>query len=103
MDPPTQRSVWAFVMWTEEAKCLDHETNIFFEIYEENPKVRKTIDAICSQCPVRRRCFAEGVSGKHWGVWGGVYLEDGKVSKEFNSHRDNKSWQDTWQSLTMEA
>lgn len=89
-------------MWTSDAKCLDHDTNIFFEIYEDNEMVRPTVDKICAECPVRRRCFAEGVNGKSWGVWGGVYLEDGSVSKEFNSHRDKRSWQATWQSLTME-
>lgn len=90
-------------MWTDDAKCLSHDTNIFFDIYEDNPHMRKTIDGICIECPVRRRCFAEGVSNKQWGVWGGVYLEDGSVSKEFNDHKEKLDWQNTWQSLTMEA
>ncbi len=89
-------------MWQDDAKCSSHDFNIFFDIYEDNANIRNTVDSICSECPVRRRCFAEGVSGKNWGVWGGVYLEDGSISKEFNSHRDKKSWQNTWQSLTME-
>lgn len=89
-------------MWQDNAKCVGHEPNIFFDIYEENAHVRQTIDNICNDCPVRRRCFSEGVSGKQWGVWGGVYLEDGSVSKEFNNHKTKQDWANTWQSLTME-
>lgn len=47
-------------------------------------------------------CFANGVSGKEWGVWGGVYLEGGEISREFNKHKNKKDWSETWQSLTME-
>jgi hypothetical protein len=54
------------------------------------------------QCPLARKCFANGVSGKEWGVWGGVYLEDGKVSREFNNHKTKADWADTWQVLTMD-
>lgn len=90
-------------MWQDDAKCLNQDVSIFFEIYEDNPKTRKTIDGICSECPVRKRCFAQGISAKEWGIWGGVYLEDGQPSKEFNSHRSIEDWQNTWQSLTMET
>lgn len=90
-------------MWQDEAKCLNQDFSIFFEIYEDNPKMRKTIDGICAECPARKRCFAQGVNGKEWGIWGGVYLEDGLPSKEFNDHRSKDDWFGTWQSLTMEA
>lgn len=89
-------------MWTDKAKCLGHDTNIFFDIYEDNPQIRNTIDNICGECPVRRKCFATGVSENQWGVWGGIYLEDGQPSKEFNSHKSKTDWHNTWQSLTME-
>lgn len=89
-------------MWQDKAKCIGHDTNIFFDIYENNSHIRETIDSICNQCPIRRRCFAEGISGKQWGVWGGIYLEDGQISKEFNDHKTKNDWQNTWQSLTME-
>ena len=42
-------------------------------------------------------------SNKEWGVWGGVYLKEGKIDKEFNQHKDKESWFDTWKSLTMES
>jgi hypothetical protein len=47
-------------------------------------------------------CFAVGVSQKEWGVWGGIYLENGSISREFNRHRNKVQWASTWKSLTME-
>jgi hypothetical protein len=78
------------------------ETNIFFEKYEEDPHLAKAADRICNRCPVQPICFASGVSNKEWGVWGGIYLVDGKISKEFNAHKTDEDWFNTWESLTME-
>lgn len=89
--------------WREQGNCQGHEINIFYEIYEENPKVRKVVDQGCRECPVRSRCFAEGVSNKEWGVWAGIYLEEGQISPEFNDHKTKQDWQDTWVALTMET
>lgn len=74
-----------------------------FEGYEENPDLRKQIDSMCGACPVRKECFAVGVSQKEWGVWGGVYIENGKISREFNNHKTKKDWAITWQNLTMDT
>jgi hypothetical protein len=75
---------------------------MFFDDYEEKPENRAFVDSICRTCPVAKRCFAVGVSGKEWGVWGGIYLEGGEISREFNNHRSKQEWSLTWQSLTME-
>jgi hypothetical protein len=75
---------------------------MFFDDYEEKPEGRAFVDSICRTCPVAKRCFAVGVSGKEWGVWGGIYLEGGEISREFNNHRSKQEWSLTWQSLTME-
>lgn len=66
-------------------------------------QTRLMVDSLCKTCPSIRQCFAVGVSSKEWGVWGGIYLEGGEISKEFNSHKDNQAWADTWKSLTMET
>tara|TARA_R110000803_G_scaffold208395_1_gene277025 strand:- start:339 stop:623 length:285 start_codon:yes stop_codon:yes gene_type:complete len=87
--------------WREKAKCLGMDVNIFFDKYEEDKSMANTIDKFCRQCPVQRDCFAVGISNKEWGVWGGVYLKEGKLDKEFNLHKDKKSWFNTWQALTM--
>lgn len=89
-------------LWKDDAPCRDLNTNLFFDEYEEKPDVRYMVDALCMQCPLARKCLAVAVSNKEWGVWGGVYFEDGKISREFNNHKTKADWADTWQKLTME-
>jgi len=86
--------------WKDQARCLNYDTNLFFDKYEEDENLRIAIDNLCSGCPVARLCFATGVSQKGWGVWGGVYLENGKISREFNNHRTKADWAETWKNLT---
>jgi hypothetical protein len=90
-------------LWKDSAECLGSDTNIFFDKYEEDVESRDFVDSLCRTCPVAKKCFAVGVSGKEWGVWGGIYLESGEISKEFNSHKNKKDWFYTWQALTMES
>jgi hypothetical protein len=87
--------------WKDDAVCLDYDTNLFFEKYEDDETLRPAIDKLCSECPVRKHCFAVGVSQKEWGVWGGVYLENGSISREFSRHRSKSAWAETWQTLTL--
>lgn len=88
--------------WKDEALCLDYDTNLFFDKYEEDELLRPAIDELCSTCPISRSCFAVGITGKEWGVWGGVYLEGGEISKEFNKHKDKNIWSITWKYLTLD-
>jgi hypothetical protein len=90
-------------MWKDEALCLDYDTNLFFDKYEEDEPLRLAIDELCSNCPISRTCFAVGITGKEWGIWGGVYLENGEISREFNKHKDKTRWAETWKYLTMET
>jgi len=86
--------------WKDEAICRGDDIELFFEKYEEDVETRKDIDSLCSICPVARICFATGISQKGYGVWGGIYLEKGKVSREFNKHKTKEDWANTWQYLT---
>lgn len=88
--------------WQKNAKCLNLDTNIFFDKYEEDYNLRLAVDKMCSQCPVRKECVAHAVSRQEWGVWGGVYFEKGKISKEFNDHKGNSDWFSVWAGLTMD-
>ena len=88
--------------WKDEASCRGYDTNLFFDKYEEDVSLRPAIDKICGSCPVARQCFAVGVSQKEWGVWGGIYIENGKISREFNRHKTKEAWSDTWQYLTID-
>lgn len=87
--------------WKDKAKCLDYDTNIFFEKYEDAIELRPAVDKLCSICPVSKECFAIGISQKEWGVWGGIYLEGGEISKEFNNHKTKEDWTNTWNRLAM--
>jgi hypothetical protein len=88
--------------WKDDARCLDSDTNLFFDKYEEETDLKFGIDKICSECPVKKECFSVGVSQKEWGVWGGIYLESGAISREFNKHKTKPVWAAIWKSLTTE-
>jgi hypothetical protein len=88
--------------WKDEASCQGYDTNLFFDKYEDDVSLRPAIESVCASCPVAKQCFAVGVSQKEWGVWGGIYLENGKISREFNKHRNKENWARTWQFLTMD-
>lgn len=87
--------------WKDLSSCLDYDTNLFFDTYENDELLRPAIDKLCSSCPVVKTCFAVGVSQKEWGIWGGIYLENGLISKEFNSHKTKENWGNVWKHLTM--
>jgi hypothetical protein len=89
--------------WKDSGLCLGQDTNSFFEKYEEGSiEYKNNMDQFCLNCPVLKTCFAVGVSGKEYGLWGGIYLEEGEPSKEFNSHKTKESWSTHWQALTLE-
>jgi hypothetical protein len=88
--------------WKSKASCLNYDVNIFFDRYEEVEASRKAVEKICSDCPVAKICFATGISQKEYGIWGGVYLEKGKVSREFSRHRAKADWAETWKNLTTD-
>lgn len=89
-------------LWKDDSACLHYDVNLFFDKYEEEESLRTGIDSICKSCPVRKQCFAVGITGKEWGVWGGIYLEDGKISREFNRHKTKQDWGLSWTALTTE-
>lgn len=75
--------------WQKIAPCRSYEDpDLFFEAYEEDDQTARVVDQICLHCPVVKQCFASGVKGKEVGVWGGVYLKNGKYDRDQNSHKD---------------
>lgn len=88
--------------WTADASCKNFDVNLFFDKYEEDLSLRPAIDKLCSECPIARQCFAIGITQKATGVWGGVYMDNGKISREFGRHRSKQQWADTWQYLTTD-
>lgn len=88
--------------FNKKALCLNMDTNLFFDKYEEKLNVKSYVDSLCVKCPVQRQCLAYAVSNQEWGVWGGVYFEGGKMSKEFNAHKTKEEWFNVWSGITME-
>lgn len=86
----------------DKALCLGMDTNLFFDKYEEDKNVASAVDSLCTRCPAQRQCLAYAVSNQEWGVWGGVYFEGGKISKEFNQNKTKEDWFKIWSGITIE-
>jgi hypothetical protein len=86
----------------DDRLCLGMDTNLFFDKYEEEVNVAEAVDLLCSKCPAQRKCLAYGISNQEWGVWGGVYIEQGKVSREYNKHKNNDTWFKVWSGVTLD-
>lgn len=64
----------------------------FFDNYESDPIVAEQTDQMCLFCPVNKQCLQDGISNKDPGVWGGIYLDNGKTHKKFNAHKTAETW-----------
>jgi len=94
------------VHWQDLASCRnivqvyeeDGKNVVFdpmFDAYEEDSDpfiVRKTIDEMCLSCPVQKICYEYGTNNMEPGVWGGVYLINGKHDRTRNSHKTRDVW-----------
>jgi Transcription factor WhiB len=75
------------------ARCSGKDTNLFYENYEEDKNLARKVDSeLCLKCPLIAECLVEGVKNKEWGVWGAIYLRDGKINRKFNSHKSTAVW-----------
>jgi len=83
------------VEWHHLAACRGMPTNlynIFFDDYETDRVVAEQADNMCLACPVIKYCGGYGVATKSTGVFGGVYLNNGKADKKFNAHKTSETW-----------
>jgi hypothetical protein len=92
--------------WEELAACygidlslITKEDNIFFDKYETDEVTARETDNFCLSCPVIKQCFEAGVEKKSEGIWGGVYLSNGKPSKNYNRHKTDEVWADLKKAL----
>jgi hypothetical protein len=88
------------VEWKDKGLCKGMDTEMFFDRYETDENVRVAVEDMCMSCPVVRDCLATGISQKSWGVRGGIYLENGEISREFSKHLTKKDWGEKWKRLT---
>lgn len=79
-------------VWQDLAQCDGKDTELFFDKYESSPRVARAIDEMCLSCPVQKVCLQEGVENGDTGVWGGVYLVNGRMDESKNSHKSKETW-----------
>lgn len=80
------------IKWYQLASCKGMNINWFYDEYESNKQHAKQIDQVCLGCPVIKQCYKEGVENKERGVWGGIFLNLGRVDKDNNAHKDTDQW-----------
>lgn len=79
--------------WQDLALCPDMDTNLFYDDYEAEETVAAMTDEVCLSCPVIKQCMRSGVENNEWGVWGGIYLMNGKMDENRNSHKTQETWE----------
>ncbi|CAB5218212.1 WhiB-like iron-sulfur binding domain containing protein [uncultured Caudovirales phage] len=75
------------IEWYHLAACKGQPINWYYDDYEADKQLATQIDQVCMHCPVVKDCYFEGVKGKEKGVWGGVYMDLGRLDKQHNSHK----------------
>lgn len=80
------------VKWYHLSLCRNLDLNLFYDLYESNEAVAESVDNICFDCPIRKVCLREGIENKEYGVWGGVFLVNGKADNGRNSHKTEEQW-----------
>lgn len=78
--------------WWHLGICRGMDTNLFYDKYEADPNVAKSIDEACLSCPVIKMCYKSGIENSEYGVWGGVYMSSGEIDKSKNLHKTTDIW-----------
>lgn len=79
--------------WQDLAICDGQSVWRFYEGYETSPRIARQTDQMCLSCPVRRQCVQTGVENGEWGCWGGIYLTNGKMDPNKNTHKTADIWE----------
>lgn len=78
--------------WQDFAICTGQDIRRFHEWYENSTRTAQLTDAMCMSCPVRKICLQSGMENNEWGVWGGVFLTNGKLDENKNAHKTQEDW-----------
>lgn len=90
LDPETIE--WQALSLCAGVEFSSYADDPFFQAYETNENVAKSTDEMCLHCPVIKQCGLFGAANKETGVWGGVYLDRGKMDKNKNAHKTDEVW-----------
>lgn len=86
LDPDT-------VTWESFASCKglsDVDSELFYEVYENDVIMATNLDQVCVRCPVIKACHNAAVARKDWGLMGGFYKIDGKNDRVRNRHKSKE-------------
>lgn len=78
--------------WYHLSICRGMDTNLFYDKYEMDINIARSIDEMCLSCPVIKICYGVGIENDEHGVWGGVYLNSGSIDKTRNLHKTQETW-----------
>ena len=78
--------------WWHLAVCRGMDTNLFYDKYESDPNIAKSIDEACLSCQVIKMCHESGTQNSEYGIWGGVYLNAGATDRTRNLHKTVEIW-----------
>ena len=78
--------------WWHLAACNGMDTNLFYDKYEADFNIAKSVDECCLTCPVAKDCLRAGIENNEYGVWGGIYLNSGSTDKARNIHKTEDVW-----------
>lgn len=78
--------------WNHLAACAGIDTNLFYDKYENDISIAKNVDEMCLACPVISICYEAGINNNEDGVWGGIYLNAGRLDKSRNAHKNQEVW-----------
>jgi hypothetical protein len=94
----TQRSIFKTLgidpdelEWKMLAVCRGVDTNMFFELYDDE-QVAHMVDDMCLSCPVMSQCLKAGIDNSESGVWGGIFLSLGKPDDNKNKWKTPDIW-----------
>ena len=69
----------SIISWMDTASCVGWDTDLFFEKYLEDDEAATDVTKLCLMCPVQKECLNFGRYMKSSGVWGGHWLQNGRV------------------------
>lgn len=80
------------IKWEDLALCQGTDLSLYYEQYENDEDTARTVDEVCLSCPVLATCLRAGNERGEWGVWGAVYLVNGKMEPSRNKHKNKAVW-----------
>jgi len=60
--------------WEDDARCLRHDPELFFE---SSARAERRAKSICNGCPVKLECLAYALESRiQYGIWGGMNVTE---------------------------